>query len=456
MKNWVNKIVTRLISFFSSKTSYYLMLIVFAFFFVISVNQLLTADYYVGSIAVVSYNKNFSWIRLAVSLFSVIISGCVTTRLFAKNDCASLTINILYIIYAVPLILSYSITKQRMSISFLLFFLVYWILLCIISNFVIYKIRIQAKKITALRRRIHRSVYICLIVVFVVYMVSRQSGFHIATELVSGTYQQRAAYKESNPGIWAYMKLACGGFVCPTLIAYYIKKNKRLSMLFMFLQVLLFSLAREKSYFFLIIISIIIGLLANRIEGNYRKMPTIIAFAYALVCILSLLGFSRTVLFEVLVRREMFMPAWINYMYYDFFSTNSPIWWRQDTFLVDKLFSAPYTVTASKLIDQAFFQGMVGNPNAGMFAEAISRCGLLGIIIYPFIYGILFKTLNYVTNQSTPEIKIMFAYCLSILMQNDTVTSTGFVIAAVLMFMLSLMFSEKKDCIVFRGFLLKS
>lgn len=99
-------------------------------------------------------------------------------------------------------------------------------------------------------------------------------------------------------------------------------------------------------------------------------------------------------LYTLIVRRQMYLPAKLNVDYFDFFSTNEKILWRQDTFLIEKLFTPVYSSTTLDLINQEYYGGYIPSPNTGLFAEAYMHFGVIGILIYPVLIA---ATVNFMS-----------------------------------------------------------
>ena len=140
----------------------------------------------------------------------------------------------------------------------------------------------------------------------------------------------------------------------------------------------------------------------------------------------------------------MVIPAYLNYVYFDFFSDHQAIWWRQDTFFIDKFFSPIYSVAVPLQISDVYFNGLEGNPNAGMFAEAVSRCGYWGIFIYPILICLLIQLLDRSLSMAAEEVKFIFAVCIAMGISNDVITSTSFVLVLIILLIGTQYFSENR------------
>ena len=151
----------------------------------------------------------------------------------------------------------------------------------------------------------------------------------------------------------------------------------------------------------------------------------------------------QNMIYTVLTRRVMVVPSYFSYVYYDYFTKNPPIWWRQDTFLIDKFFTQPYPRYIPLQISHVYFNDLEGNPNAGMFAEAISRCGYFGVLIYPVIFCLMLRLMDKFYARAEKEVRVMMGICLALIVSNDVITSTMFVVVYAMVLLGSVYFNKR-------------
>ena len=418
------------------------MILVFAFccLYALSVTYLLPDSYYVYSTPVISYEKDFSILR---SVLCVLINEALfvyTCTVKTDKTIIDYGIRFLYIFYCLPTIMSFCLFSHRYFISFFICFIVYWLILCFACKNI--NIGIEISGLSFTQSKVYRSV-VSLIMFggFVYYIVSSTGNFSFSITL-DDVYETRALFKEGTNDIIVFLKSALGGFLFPCLIVSYIRKrNKALTILFTFLQLIMFSLAKDKAYLFLVLAAYGFAFFFKMIEERNRSVNTILAGGCAITA-LSLFGVLENLLYNIIVRRFFVIPSWLNYVYYDYFYNNPKIWWRQDTFLIDKLFTPVYSDSVPVMIGKEYFGSRVTNPNAGMFAEAFSRCGYLGIIIYPLLLAFLLNLMQSVYKDTDKSVLIMMAFTLSISLENDIITSTSFVFVFVIILAFSFAFKN--------------
>ena len=95
----------------------------------------------------------------------------------------------------------------------------------------------------------------------------------------------------------------------------------------------------------------------------------------------------------LIVRRVLYVPAFLNYQYYDFFSVREKDMWR--TGILGKLgFESPYGGTKiSHLIGKQMGYPEMG-ANNGLFSDAYANFGIWGILFFPFLLVMFVKIMD--------------------------------------------------------------
>ena len=95
---------------------------------------------------------------------------------------------------------------------------------------------------------------------------------------------------------------------------------------------------------------------------------------------------------SLFVRRLFYVPALLNYQYYDFFSMHEIDCFRQ-SFLRHLGIVSPYSDSLPRVIGAEFYTDAY-NANNGLFSDAILNLGIIGIFIFPIILVILLKFID--------------------------------------------------------------
>jgi hypothetical protein len=176
-------------------------------------------------------------------------------------------------------------------------------------------------------------------------------------------------------------------------ICYY--KNKKWIGFFMvlFLQLLMFSVAGHKLYFFIIPIGIIAYHFYD--DNLFKDIPK-------LSSLLIMTGIFENYFLEsgfiinYFVRRMMYLPAMLDNYYFEFFTTHSPIYFGQDKILTRLgVTSSPYSTPVSKVIGNVYMRG--SNANTGLFGDAYSNLGIYSVVVFPIILLVIMILLDLVT-----------------------------------------------------------
>ena len=147
-----------------------------------------------------------------------------------------------------------------------------------------------------------------------------------------------------------------------------------------------YSLNSNKGTLFFIFIVFVVFFLERKSIIKYASILIPLALCFALLFSI----FSNSLYF-IIIRRTMYVPAWLDTMYFEFFTDNNLILWTQDAvpfkwFLPD-IHTKPYL----QMISDEYFFGEMPSPNTGLFSEAFLNFVYLGILFYPILLSLLFK-----------------------------------------------------------------
>lgn len=129
----------------------------------------------------------------------------------------------------------------------------------------------------------------------------------------------------------------------------------------------------------------------------------------------------------------MYMPTWLNTMYYDFFSKHTPVFLTDEVFLVKHLFPHVYNEGVLTLIGDNYFEGLVVSPNNGMFAEGYMQFGIPGVLLYPIIYRWVFDWIEKVYKNFGEQFNLLICSIIAINLPNVGMFRTDFVMSFILM-----------------------
>lgn len=207
--------------------------------------------------------------------------------------------------------------------------------------------------------------------------------------------------------------------------------------------VLLFSWAIYRKKFFLFLAIILVFLLLFALSGHKSVLSGffLVLFFYIMFKFkhrnfIILLGFLTLLIFTILidylfdiyllqtliVRRLLFVPAHLNFIYLEFFSSNQFVFWSNG--LLSSFIDYPYDTRIVQVIGS-----YIGKPdmaaNTGFIASGYSHAGVLGIFIYMIISIILINIINNLGRKTDKYFvfSIIFIPIMTMFISSDLLTS---------------------------------
>lgn len=395
-----------------------------------------------------SYGIHFViWKELLASLAFATVA-VLYLRLPPLNGFAGTVVHFLLILHYIPVNSAFAMNDT--SFGFFALSNLYFLFLMLLVYDVGYYLRGKEKKIP--RRLFHsksglRDPLVGLFcgVVCVLFIIHKLSynGLRFSLTISGDTvYTNRAAYQvylDATGGtVYAYVLAFVrytATYVTPFFILRSLKLKRPASVLIGAVAVLsMFAVSSEKGKLFTAMIAVGVYFLYRlKLHTKIKRIFTVGVLFALVLCVLSHFILKNDQVFTLLVRREMYLPGWLNTLYYDFFCHNEKIKWSQSVFLLQKVLPSAYSSAPIELISQAYFNGQVPSPNTGMFAEAYMHFGALGIAVYPvLICGLLYFS-QLVTAPYGWAVQVLLAAQVAISMVNVPITRTDFVLSYILL-----------------------
>lgn len=207
---------------------------------------------------------------------------------------------------------------------------------------------------------------------------------------ISRVYEYRQAanddFYRGAPGYFVnWMLKICG----PMLIAIGLLKRKYFVVALVFgLHLLFFGITSHKSVAAapLIVIGVWFAVKSNKALSVFPLgLSFLIIFSMLIVLIL-----GENWVASMLIRRALYVPAFLVFSYHDFFSHNGFVYWANS--ITSSLLSYPYDVNPAKLIGK--YHGTDAHANAGFIATGYMHAGIMGVIFYAILVGLLFRIVD--------------------------------------------------------------
>lgn len=395
-------------------------------------------DYTYESFISISYSyQNFTINKTTSSqmtswIIFILLSPLIIKN-FAKEDICSRVLSLLTLVSFIPT-MSMINHNADYACKFIILISVYWFLLhslnILLPNYSIADLGIKKG------RRFWLNVIILSIVFSVVYISGKFTGFRLFLDIVN-VYDIRAqAQGYKIPILFAYLSLMADN-VLPILLVFYLERKSRLAACcLIFLMILNFSIHAAKSVFFLLVVAIL-SVAVNKMfsKSYYNLIWFVILFGFTFVEFM-LFGTSFSTLF--FSYRILFVPAKLHYVYYDFFNVNELDYFRQSLF---KFFlSSPYEKGIGYMMAYHDTGDLTGRANNGLFSDAYSNFGTLGVLTFPLVLIFLLKLINGPTKDINTSFKIVVSIILTLtflsLPFSTALLSSGFVLMLGLFYLL--------------------
>lgn len=235
-----------------------------------------------------------------------------------------------------------------------------------------------------------------IFVIIYILLIISQGGLAYFNLDLRKVYEYRSAAAENLPGIAGYLSPLISNILLPYILVISLAERKRhISLLAIIGSIIMFSLTSHKSTLFYPFIASAIyfiirseKLLILKLLGAYIIFAIASLFPFFLEKILSseptfLTLFSGSLGF----RRAYFVPSFLNFAYFDFFSTHPYTMWAESKFTFGLVYY-PYNLPSPYVIGYYFFDDVNTGANTGWLGSGYMQLGFLGMVLYAFIIGL--------------------------------------------------------------------
>ena len=379
------------------------------------------------------------WKELVASLVFGAVT-CVYLCLRLKNRFIKTLMQILFILYYIPLNCAFALNNASWGFLFqsnlyfvLLIVIVYWLAKLMEGKTRVNKTRKGDRVISAF----------CFIVccIFIIHKFSYNGlefSFTISGESV---YETRAGYVEYLSSIsgtmFSYLLAIIRNlvsYVAPFYILYGLMHRKPLPVFAGgFCVLCMYAVSSEKSDFMMPLLVLLVYFCYRiKILKRFNRLLPVGMITLMVICLLSHIFFHSDKIFILLIRRIMYIPAWLNKLYFDFFTHNPKLMWSQSVLLLQNILKPVYEMPILTIINNLYFNGAVPSPNTGMFAEAYMQFGIFGVFLYPVLLAGLFLFSKKVYSNYDQTTQTVIAIQLVMGITNIPITRTDFILSYVL------------------------
>ena len=322
------------------------------------------------------FSYSSSWILLLILI--LFMMKIVKMNLFSSN-----VMMLLFLISFVPM--TCLMRFNPMDFSFFILYSTYWLALILCYLFVP-RIKVNPNKF---KTKISMQLWFIIIffLIIILFLSGYYHNFRFTINLLD-VYAFRIEQRESNyPSIFGYIIPAASNILPLFLIYFLIKKKYVWVIVLSVFMILNFSLGGHKSVLAKLFL-VFLGYLFFNYKSIYKYSWGLISLI--LISIIELKTFSTIFITNFIVRRVLFIPAKLNYYYYDFFSKNSPDFYFQGPLRRLGL-ESEYKISISRIIGENYFFSDEMSANNGLFSDAYANLNILGVLILPLILVFIFK-----------------------------------------------------------------
>ena len=282
---------------------------------------------------------------------------------------------------------------------------------------------------------------ICFLLCFtVVYISGKYTGFRFHWNIVD-VYDLRFEERELNINILLQYLHNAAGVLLPIILIYFIlNRNKIASFLLMTIILLNFGIGGHKSVLFSLVLTVV---------GFYFYKYRRTVFVFSFFAVINLIGFLEFIVVKtnfigaIISYRLLFLPALLNYHYYDFFKNNELDFFRQ-SFLRWFNIESPYKDNIAFMIGGMYYGNYEIRGNNGLFTDAYYNMGIMGIILFPLILVFILRLIESVSKGIKEGMMFVVVFSVGV-----TLLSTTFTIAllnnGIILMMIMLYFLPRRN-----------
>ena len=239
----------------------------------------------------------------------------------------------------------------------------------------------------------YNSVFNVIVIVFclaIIYISGRYTGFRLNFSLLN-VYDLRFEARSWNyPVIFDYI-IGAANVILPLMLISFLERKKRIMAFFLgFVIFLNFSIGGHKSVLFMLFLSLSSYYF---FQTKYIKFFPLILSAIMVLAFFEYRIFHSTFVNSFIVYRVLLLPSYLDYYFYDFFTTHTPDFFQQ-SFLRHLGFTSDYDMDIYFMISEKYAGNAESRANNGLLSEAYINLGVLGSLFLPLVYVSILKLLS--------------------------------------------------------------
>lgn len=268
------------------------------------------------------------------------------------------------------------------------------------SIITLYSRHLASLRIPLLKKSKPFAVYISVTMVFLITAwLIYVRGFSGLDFNIFTIYDRREDISQSiNVGIFSYGITWLTKVIGPFLLTFTLWKKKRYYIfLIIILSVLWFGFTAHKSVLFNPFLVLLVYFWLKKSQWFYTIPLTFSFFITIGFFLYNLTSFG--LILSYLIRRSLMVPALLTFKYYEFFSENPYVFWSNS--FTSGFINYPYNLPPPELISN--YLGAVGHANNSYLSTGYMHAGIIGVVLYGVIVGILFSYIDRLIKYDIPS-----------------------------------------------------
>lgn len=375
--------------------------------------------------------KLYSWIIFSV--FTALTYKCYQNKERLSDE----IVFVLFLLSVVPT--TTMIGYGQYPVGFIVCISIYWLAFFLVHHlFVLGNMRFVSRGKNKPYYEYVLMLIFLLLVSVIIYISGRYTHFRLHFNLLTVYELRNEAAGYNLPAILRYL-YGWSRVAIPVFIIYFFCRNKKiLGWACFFIQMLNFAIDGSKTVFFLALFAVIIAHLPKMKLAFLNWFILRGMTCLYTLCILIYKFAGNVVPISLFMRRILFVPAYLEWAYYDFFLDKTPDFFRA-SFLRHLGLQTPYPNLVN-MIGGIYGNSYETNANNGLFSDAITNWGHIGILIMPFFLCLVLCMLDDSSKKLDSRVYILSALYLSIVLTNTflmTVLLThGLLIVMIILFLM--------------------
>jgi len=324
--------------------------------------------------------------------FLALVSTYVIKRINAKefSDNVIFLLNMIYFIPGTVYIISMNAGRQ-----YLLLLIGYWIVLVLAQWLIPYPQRQMFGKIKMDHSQAIRLLTGGMIILSVAIAVQYGNGI----EAFMDVYAVRLEARESDIHWLIKLLYKIPACIIPVLVAYYIKDKHYFTVLLLAVaQILLFTIAANKSYLFMLAVVPAFAIIRADVK-NLPFLCSLLCAAAFLECLYTHMNGEGII--QYVIRRFFMTPAYAGRFYYNYFigQGNRLFYFEESLGRLWSLLGLPnyHAYSAGREVGMQLSTSL--NLNTGLVGAAIASYGVAGVFVCPVLHVFAFRFLDLATKR---------------------------------------------------------